>query len=154
MIYTKKADIYDAANVGLLVEALMQEMDHDSPNLDHFTYENLFRESLTNDHHAEILLAFEGNKCVGLISVALSYAFYAEGNIGIINELYVLPSHRSKGVGKILLEAIKQFAFENKWKRLELTSAKVDRTHAFYLREGFEEIGVRYRFIVDASLKG
>lgn len=61
-------------------------------------------------------------------------------------ELYVCPSYRSQGIGKMLMQSVKDFADERGWKRLEVTTPPLpqfDATLSFYEREGFEISGGR-----------
>lgn len=85
---------------------------------------------------------------VGLVLLNECAAIYAGGKFGEISELYVLPEYRSQGVAAQLLRAAETYAKEQGWKRLEVGApAQPDweRTLAFYLREGFEEVGPRLR---------
>ncbi|MCX6834283.1 MAG: GNAT family N-acetyltransferase, partial [candidate division Zixibacteria bacterium] len=51
----------------------------------------------------------ENGEPLGIITVAQSFAIYAGGCYGAINELYVSPKHRNKNVGKMLVETAKDY---------------------------------------------
>ncbi len=88
---------------------------------------------------------------VGLLTLVESFAIYANGSYGVINELYIAPRYRSKGVGKALLDSVKEFGSKKGWKRIDVTAPegkKWKRTVEFYLREGFEHTGPKLKFLL------
>ncbi len=83
---------------------------------------------------------------VGFAALCESAALYAGGRFGIVQEFYVAPEHRSRGVGKALLDAAAAHGRERGWTRLELCTPPLpefERALAFYEREGFEVTGGR-----------
>jgi len=100
------------------------------------------------DQHV-VFAAYDDDIIVGIITLSESFAIYAEGYHGIINELYVTPDYRSGGIGQLLLERAKKYAKERSWLRIEVTAPageKWERTVAFYLREGFQSAGPKLRY--------
>ena len=94
------------------------------------------------------LLAFtpETEEPVGLLTLAQSFATYAAGYFGIVQELYVVPEMRSRRVGRALLERAREIAVERNWTRLEVTGPLdpgFARSIAFYRAYGFENSGPR-----------
>jgi GNAT superfamily N-acetyltransferase len=86
------------------------------------------------------------DELIGFVTVYEGYALYAEGAFGTMAELYVRPTYRSRGIGKMLIQAVKNFGGERGWKRLEVTTPPLpqfDATLSFYEREGFEISGGR-----------
>lgn len=91
-----------------------------------------------------VMAAFDEINVVGFGSICESHSLYAEGSFGIIQEFYVKPEYRSKGVGKQLLVEIINFCKSRNWKRIELCTPPVpefDRTVKFYKLNGFEITG-------------
>ena len=91
----------------------------------------------------------ERDEPVGLITLAECFAIYAGGSYGIINELYVSPPYRSKGVGKQLLDIVKETAAKKNWLRIDVVAPlepKWGRTVRFYEREGFTHAGPKLKF--------
>jgi GNAT superfamily N-acetyltransferase len=83
---------------------------------------------------------------LGFAALCESHALYAGGVFGVIQEFYVVPAARSHGVGARLLTAVRRYARERKWKRLELCTPPLpefDRALAFYESNGFEITGGR-----------
>ena len=86
---------------------------------------------------------------VGVITLVECFAVFTNGLFGIINELYVDPDYRSKGVGLRLLESVLAYARKAGWKRVDVTAPPGDewrRTVAFYEREGFVFSGPKLKF--------
>jgi len=91
-----------------------------------------------------VIAAFYEDKIIGFGAICESQSLYAEGKFGIIQEFYVMPSYRSKDVGKELILQIVKFAKSKEWKRLELCTPPIpefDRTVEFYKTNGFEVTG-------------
>lgn len=64
--------------------------------------------------------------------------------LGIIQDFYVLPEYRSKGIGSELLQEIIKYAATRQWKRLELCTPPLpefERTFHFYQTNGLERTG-------------
>jgi GNAT superfamily N-acetyltransferase len=83
---------------------------------------------------------------VGLLMLNECAAIYAEGKFGEISEFYVAPSHRSAGVGALLVDAAADFGRGRGWPALEVGAPDVPRRQRkvdFYLGYGFKEVGPR-----------
>lgn len=94
------------------------------------------------------------DKVVGIITLGESGAVYAGGKFGIIHEFYIDPAIRSYGVGKLLIEAAKQKSLTLNWRRLEVGAPSYPewkRTKEFYLKEGFQEIGPRLKWLAEQA---
>ena len=96
-------------------------------------------------------LAVDGSEVVGMINLNECSAIYAGGKFGEITEMYVRPAYRSKGIGKKLIEKAMAFAKNRSWSVIEVGAPDVPRcqkTVAFYLKEGFHEVGPRLEVYV------
>lgn len=92
--------------------------------------------------------AYDGDTVIGVITLVENFAIYAGGWYGIINELYIEPDNRSKGIGKELLETVKDYGRNRGWKRIDVTAPPGDtweRTVNFYKREGFVFAGPKLK---------
>jgi GNAT superfamily N-acetyltransferase len=93
-----------------------------------------------------VLLASDGGRLIGFLSLYESYALYAEGAFGTIPELYIEPAYRAQGVGQVLIDEAKVLGKARHWTRLEVTTPPLPdfiRTFSFYEREGFSVAGGR-----------
>ncbi|HUF53013.1 MAG TPA: GNAT family N-acetyltransferase [Dehalococcoidia bacterium] len=87
--------------------------------------------------HADVLLAFDGARLVGMASVYADIESIRFGHRCWLQDLVVEKAVRSSGVGKTLLDAASAWAREHGCTHLELASG-MGRTdaHRFYEREG------------------
>jgi GNAT superfamily N-acetyltransferase len=98
------------------------------------------------------LLARRGKDrdAIGVATLSECFALYAGGRYGILNEMYVAPEHRSSGVGKALLDAVKDVARARDWRRVDVTAPEAlrwERTRRFYEREGFRFTGPKLKWL-------
>lgn len=78
-----------------------------------------------NRGDSEILVAQEGNtELVGFVQLYPSFCSVSAVRILILYDLYVDHSHRGKGIGRLLMNAARDFAKDNGFRRLELSTAK------------------------------
>ena len=78
-----------------------------------------------NRGDSEILVAQEGNtELAGFVQLYPSFCSVSAVPILILYDLYVDHSHRGKGIGRLLMNAARDFAKDNGFRRLELSTAK------------------------------
>ena len=78
-----------------------------------------------NHGDSEIFVAQEGNdELTGFVQLYPSFCSVSAVPILILYDLYVDSSHRGKGIGRLLMNAARDFAKGNGFKRLELSTAK------------------------------
>lgn len=90
----------------------------------------------------------------GISTVVESFAIYANGPYGVINEMYVAPPYRSQGVGARLIDAVKDLAARRGWGRIDVTAPESpawDRTRRFYESQGFVFTGPKLKFVLDRA---
>jgi len=81
---------------------------------------------------------------IAFFTLAESFAVFAHGRYGILNELWVAPQWRSQGVGELAIANAAEFGRTRDWERIDVTAppdARWDRTFAFYQRHGFTPTG-------------
>ena len=148
-ITIRKGVIEDAATVSRLTKELFLELGHILPFAD--LHESMaFCKNILGKDDYTVFFAVDSEGFVGgILTLSKGISIYAGGRFGIIREFYVVPEMRSRGVGKALLEKAKEYGQSAGWKRIEVTPpSKEDhiRTYAFYIREGFREIGPRLKY--------
>lgn len=92
------------------------------------------------------LIAYTHEKPVGVVTIAESYALYAGGKIGIIQEFYVSPDHRLQRVGDKLINAAMSLAAGRGWVCMELCTPPLPefrQTIDFYQKYDFIPVGGR-----------
>jgi GNAT superfamily N-acetyltransferase len=93
-------------------------------------------EAAISDDRSEVLVADDDQVLVGFATVYLDIVSVRFGQRAWVEDLAVDPEHRSRGIGKSLLDAAKTWAADHGAAVLALTSgrARVD-AHRFYERE-------------------
>jgi len=142
----------DLPEVLRLVERLLAELADETDEfagLDRErTLSDLERERQANGFVALLARNDGGGAAIGVLTLTETFAIYAGGRYGVIDELYVEPAHRSAGIGRLLLEEAVAVARERGWRRLDVTAppgAAWSRTIAFYEANGFVFTGPKLR---------
>lgn len=98
-----------------------------------------FRYAVENPE-ADILLALDGERAVGLASVYKDYLSIRDGWRCWLQDLVVTGSYRSASVGAMLLSAAVDWARAHGCTHLSLNSGVGRKdAHRFYLREGMTQ---------------
>lgn len=84
-------------------------------------FEEIFKENVDNPNYL-YLIAENKNEKVGFITFHTQNLLHHCGLVGEIQEFYIIPSFRNKGVGRRLIDEIINFADQNKLKSIEVTT--------------------------------
>ncbi|MEM7116019.1 MAG: GNAT family N-acetyltransferase [Chloroflexota bacterium] len=153
-IKAEEASIEQVDTVASLVKALLIELEPEAENELRQMDITQIAADLFQKGKLFAILAKDGQKPVGVLTLHECAAIYAGGLFGEISELYVLPDYRSKQVGQLLLDAAVEKAKQLGWKRLEVGSPPPEqwpRTVQFYENNQFEATGTRLRRIVKSN---
>lgn len=117
----------DAHHLAPLIAAYAQAMRRGAPRRP----DEYYAELLTSDRTAEVVGAFVDEALVGF-SVFFDLPDTISGlRIGQVDDIYVLPEHRSRGIGRQLLDTLKVEGQSRGWTRLRwLVPRPVDPTAA------------------------
>lgn len=135
----------DADLVAIMVHRLLHEVGawHGAP--DDERIHEVCRELLEGDSRFTALLAFDSERRpVGVMTITEAVAIYAQGRLGIIMELYVVPDARSAGIGDRLIQEARTIGQSRGWSILEVNTPNGEkwvRTQSFYERQGFRHVG-------------
>lgn len=100
------------------------------------------------------LVAVENNSVVGFVSCHIQDLLHHGGPIAEIQEMFVVKEMRSAGIGKDLINALKQIVKERNVIQLEVTSNNNrSLTHKFYERENFKHTHKKFVLNLSANLK-
>lgn len=95
----------------------------------------------------------DSTRLVGVIALAVLEAIHTGGFYALIQDLWVVPEFRDKGVGTALIKAAEVFCRKQKLTTLEVCLPKpsfpnLPRTYRFYEATGFVEMGPRMRKVI------
>lgn len=117
--------------------------DLEEMTLNRAAFERIFLENVA-DPRVRYVLAEADSVPVGFLNCHVQGLLHHAGLVGEIQEMYVLPDWRSKGVGQQLVEQLVTMAYQEGWINLEVTSnRRRTRTHEFYERMGFVNTHVK-----------
>ena len=108
-------------------------------------------ESLRSGRFLALLARDDRGAPLGVLTLSVSFAVYAGGEYGVIDELYVRPAARCQGLGSRLVCEAASIARDRRWFRLDVTApeaARHQRVREFYERSGFEFTGPKLRLLV------
>jgi (aminoalkyl)phosphonate N-acetyltransferase len=107
-------------------------------------FKAIFLKNLQNpDCH--YFLAFDGLTPVGYASLHAQWLLHHCGKVGEIQEMYVLASHRGRGIGKILLAQLMEVAEREQLEVIEVTAnQKRHDTHRFYEANGLQKTHFKF----------
>jgi GNAT superfamily N-acetyltransferase len=145
-VVVQQAEPMKFERVGNLVHELLAEIYPDG-GYKRDVFVETARVLLTGNQGVWSFLATtHDDRDVGVVTINECAAISSGGRFGEISELYVVPDHRSKGVGALLIDASVGFGRERGWHSIEVGAPSVprwQRTVDFYLGHGFEEVGPR-----------
>ncbi|XOV80260.1 MAG: GNAT family N-acetyltransferase [Aestuariibacter sp.] len=140
-------DVSYIKNVGELVMKLTNEISERTGqqqfDINTTMICNNLREFMSESQYTVVGACFSGT-LIGFGTICESCSLYAGGRFGVIQEFYVLPEYRCKGVGRHLIARIIEYGQSKMWRRLELCTPPVpefDSTLSFYEGTGFEITG-------------
>lgn len=114
--------------------------------LNAFYSKESLQDNMDNGH--EFILAIENDIVLGFASFEHQYQHKAKTKI---HKIYILPEIQGKGIGKLLIDAIGEFAKGNNSNSLLLNVNRFNKALTFYQKQGFEiieaidiEIGLGY----------
>ncbi len=103
--------------------------------LDAFYSEAALQANIVNGH--EFILAKEANTVLGFASLEHNYQ---NKKTTKIHKIYILPETQGKGIGKLLIDSIAEFAKQNDSAFLLLNVNRFNKALTFYQKIGFEII--------------
>jgi len=148
-LHIVKLSLKEKNTIIALVHTLLRELEGESDEFAGIDQEKMLRELAQNEERFNAFAALnERGEYAGILTLVETFAIYAGGNYGMIDEMYVAPEYRCRGVGKMLLAAAKEYGRAKRWRRIDVTAPPEEdwqRTVKFYEREGFVFTGPKLR---------
>jgi len=91
-------------------------------------------------------LVYRGEQAVGVATLSETFALYAGGKVGVVQEFYVAPQCRGEGIGARLMERVFSLGEKRGWTCVELCTPPLPEFEGalrFYQRHGFQAVGGR-----------
>lgn len=145
----REATLKDSEVIGSLVVELTTEIC-ELTNAQHFDIDlngTIQRcKSLISDGHYLAIIGVYENNPIAVVTMTETYALYAGGKIGVIQEFYVSPEFRASGVGSMLIEQVQDYGKKHNWSCIELCTPPLPefkRALNFYQKNGLSPVGGR-----------
>jgi GNAT superfamily N-acetyltransferase len=135
-----QAELREAAPTDLkpVVELLERQLDDNSVRPEGAVLSEATRRLLEDGSLGRILIAEVGGRPVGLAVLAFVWTLEHGGRSAWLDELYVEPAHRERGIGRALLLAAIDLAASAGARAIDLeVEPEHERAAHLYEREGF-----------------
>lgn len=96
-----------------------------------------------------LFMAMDGDMGLGFTQLYPLFSSVSMGSLWLLNDLYVAPEARKRGVGAALLERAREFARETGAVGLELSTAKNFSAQRLYEKLGWERDEDYYHYALD-----
>ena len=107
-------------------------------------FRQIYSEARRRDQYT-LITAFEDGRCLAVMGYRVLYDFI-HGKHLYIDDLVVTEAHRSRGLGKRLLEHAETFASEQNCTGLRLcTGTTASHAQKFYLAQGWEARAIVFK---------
>jgi PhnO protein len=97
--------------------------DLENKIMERTSLEQIFKYNISNSNYL-YLIAENGLENIGFITFHTQKLMHHGGLVGEIQEFYVIPGYRGKGVGRQLLNSVFEYAEENNLKGIEVQTNK------------------------------
>jgi GNAT superfamily N-acetyltransferase len=105
--------------------------------LDAFYSVDTLKDNTVNKGH-HFILANAGDLCIGFASFQHNYL---DEKVTRLHKIYLLPEAQGKGVGKLLVDAVANYAKINGTTVISLNVNRFNKALSFYEKLGFEIVG-------------
>lgn len=129
----RPATAADAPAFGRLLHAFNAEYDEPTPSAD-----EIAERAAPLIESGEVTVLFVGDGPEGFAELRFRPSLYTGGLDAYLEELYVVPERRGRGLGRALLEAAMDYARARGADRIDLNTSEDDvAARALYERTGF-----------------
>lgn len=81
----------------------------------------------------------DNNEAVGFTQLYPIFSSVSMERMLLLNDLFIHPDHRGKGIGKLLIDTAKDFCKETNQKGIVIQTETTNRAQHLYEREGFNK---------------
>ncbi len=138
-LVVRRADIGDAERVARLLHDFNTEFDTPSPGPE--VLASRLTTLLASPTTFALLAGVPGNSDVGLALVTLRSNVWYDGQVALLDELYVVPTLRRNGIGGKLITELLSIATTDDFDLIEINVDEADiDAQRFYDRHGFSSV--------------
>lgn len=124
--------------IDIIIPMMQEFYSIDNYPIDPTLARTLFTEFIENENHGRAWFINIDNTTVGYVILTFVFSFEYKGKIAFLDELYISENARGKGVGKLVLDFIKEQALQLSLKIIYLEIEKHNQNALkLYLNKGF-----------------
>lgn len=97
--------------------------DLENEILNQSKFKEIFIENINQPNYLYLIAELQNEK-IGFISFHVQNLLHHCGLVGEIQEFYIVSNYRNKGIGRLLMKEIMQYAVEHNLKSIEVSSNK------------------------------
>ena len=134
------------------IEKLLVELGDEADELGALDVEKVKKIWIETPGAVALVAYADSGEVAGILTLVEAFAVYANGNYGVINEMYVEPEFRAEGVGSKLIEAAVEWGKKQGWKRIDVTGPESERwirATKFYENLGFVFTGPKLKLFLE-----
>jgi ribosomal protein S18 acetylase RimI-like enzyme len=129
-------------DVPRVLEWMRELYAHERIPFEELTLETTLRELLGNPAYGRAFLLYADGRAVGYALVGLGFSVEHGGRVALLDELFVQPATRGRGIGSIVLRLLQSACRKLGARTLLLeVHGENTRAEALYRREGFASNG-------------
>lgn len=129
-------ELKEKSEVSQMIPLFVRYMEFYQRDINEAEFQSYF-ESIIEDERVFVFLAQIAGKPAGLMVVYRSFSSFECGKILFLNDLWVEPDFRTRGVGQALMDKVKSLARETGCKRVDLqTDLKNKKARKLYENSG------------------
>lgn len=134
-------------DIDKLVQLFDQYMMFYGQPSDQERYKSYLVERLTNNEATIYIALNDASESIGFVLNYTSFSSVSLGRVVVLNDLYVVPSERKKGVAKALIDCSIKLAKDTGAVRVDLSTAKTNtNAQALYEQLGFQKNTAYYSY--------
>lgn len=150
-VRVEPATIEDLPNLVQLVSELMDLQVDFMSNPE--AHERGLALILEQPQRGRIFVLRNDDQIFGMVNLLFTISTALGGLVILLEDFVIHPNHRGQGYGTLLLDYVKNFAKQKKFKRITLLTDKMGtESQSFFQKEGFDHSSmVPMRLMVDKS---
>lgn len=132
----KRAEMSD---IEILMEFIREFCEVDHHPFDDSTIRVALTKIVSDDSLGRVWLIQHNSEAIGYIVLTFGYSLEYRGREAVIDEIYILESHRGQGIGKRAIEFVEEVSPSLEIKALHLEVERENiAAQRFYQKVGFE----------------
>jgi ribosomal protein S18 acetylase RimI-like enzyme len=133
-------DVAESADVGILLEMISELAAHDGTPFFREPARGALEGLIARRELGRVWVIRAGGEAIGYVVLTLGYSLEFHGRDAFLDELYISPAHRGRGVGEKAIRFVEDACRKLGVKALHLEVERANtRAQSLYRRVGFKD---------------